>query len=366
MFAFFCQQSRLRHCGSVGISATTHLGFLPKLQITIPIKFFSSKKTSTPPTTKNEIECFTVSHLVNSCGLSPEIANSISHKVHFRTSDGPDSVLSFFRDRLSRTEVADLVASAPFLLRYSLKNRLILALDFIKSVVLLDKRGVFALMLRPRFFWIHVDKNAIPNVALLGELGVPQSCISLLVSGNPSVVAGNKDKFNLCARKAIEMGFDPSKVTFVDAICVFFGMSTAVWERKVEVYKRWGLSDDDTHWAFKKFPRCMILSEKKITSGMDFLVNEIGFEPITVVRTPKTLGYSLEKRIIPRCSVIRDLSLNGLIKKEKGLSAILSTSEERFLDAFVTKYQDQVPQLLNVYQKKTDVLELGIGNEGTP
>ncbi|CAL5352352.1 unnamed protein product [Camellia sinensis] len=377
MFAFFCQQSRLRHCGSVGISATTHLGFLPKLQITIPIKFFSSKKTSTPPTTKNEIECFTVSHLVNSCGLSPEIANSISHKVHFRTSDGPDSVLSFFRDQtllpkleffqslgLSRTEVADLVASAPFLLRYSLKNRLILALDFIKSVVLLDKRGVFALMLRPRFFWIHVDKNAIPNVALLGELGVPQSCISLLVSGNPSVVAGNKDKFNLCARKAIEMGFDPSKVTFVDAICVFFGMSTAVWERKVEVYKRWGLSDDDTHWAFKKFPRCMILSEKKITSGMDFLVNEIGFEPITVVRTPKTLGYSLEKRIIPRCSVIRDLSLNGLIKKEKGLSAILSTSEERFLDAFVTKYQDQVPQLLNVYQKKTDVLELGIGNEG--
>ncbi|KAL7172199.1 hypothetical protein ACSBR2_031820 [Camellia fascicularis] len=367
--------------GGLGIAligkSTTHLGFLPKLHITIPIKFFSSKKTSTPPTTKNEIECFTVSHLINSCGLSPEIANSISHKVHFRTSDGPDSVLSFFRDRgfsdfrisklvrLSRTEVADVVASAPFLLRYSLKNRLIPALDFIKRVVLLDKRGVFALMLRPRFFWIHVDKNAIPNVALLRELGVPQSCISLLVSGNPSVVAGNKDKFNLCARKAIEMGFDSSKVTFVDAICVFFGMSTAAWERKVEVYKRWGLSDDDIHWAFKKFPRCMILSEKKITSGMDFLVNEIGFEPITVARTPKTLGYSLEKRIIPRCSIIRVLSLNGLIKKEKGLSAILSTSEERFLDAFVTKYQDQVPQLLNVYQKKTDVLELGIGNEGT-
>ncbi|KAI7982119.1 C2 domain-containing protein [Camellia lanceoleosa] len=267
---------------------------------------------------------------------------------------------------LSRTEVADLVASAPFLLRYSLKNRLIPALDFLKRVVLLDKRGVFALMLRPRFFWIHVDKNAIPNVALLRELGVPQSCISLLVSGNPSVVAGNEDKFNLCARKAIEMGFDPSKVTFVDAICVLFGMSKSAWERKVEVYKRWGVSDDDIHWAFKKFPRCMILSEKKITSGMDFLVNEIDFEPITVARTPKTLGYSLDKRIIPRCSVIRVLSLNGLIKKEKGLSAIISTSEERLLDAFVTKYQDQVPQLLNVYQKKTDVLELGIGNEGTP
>ncbi|KAF5931336.1 hypothetical protein HYC85_032209 [Camellia sinensis] len=120
--------------------------------------------------------------------------------------------LEFFQSLgLSRTEVADLVASAPFLLRYSLKNRLIPALDFLKRVVLLDKRGVFALMLRPRFFWIHVDKNAIPNVALLRELGVPQSCISLFVSWNPSVVAGNKDKFNLCARKAIEMGFDPSK-----------------------------------------------------------------------------------------------------------------------------------------------------------
>ncbi|KAF5931334.1 hypothetical protein HYC85_032207 [Camellia sinensis] len=89
-------------------------------------------------------------------------------------------VIFVIRKRLSRTEVADLVASAPFLLRYSLKNRLIPALDFLKRVVLLDKRGVFALMLRPRFFWIHVDKNAIPNVALLRELGVPQSCISLL------------------------------------------------------------------------------------------------------------------------------------------------------------------------------------------
>ncbi|KAI7983182.1 hypothetical protein LOK49_LG15G00292 [Camellia lanceoleosa] len=75
---------------------------------------------------------------------------------------------------------------------------------------------------------------------------------------------------------------------------------------------------------------------------MDFLVNEIGFKPITVARTPKPLGNNLEKRIIPRRSVIRVLLLNGLIKKEKGLSAILSMSEERFLDAFVTKYQDQV------------------------
>ncbi|KAF5948232.1 hypothetical protein HYC85_014189 [Camellia sinensis] len=175
MFAFLCQQSRLRHCGSVGISATTHLGFLQNLHLTIPIKFFSSKKTSAPPTTKNEIECFTVSSLINSCGLSPEIANSISHKVHFQTSDGPVSVLSCFRDSgfsdfqisklvhkspslllsnpnktlfpkldffqslgLSRTEVAELVASAPFLLCYCLKNRLIPALDFLKSVVLLD------------------------------------------------------------------------------------------------------------------------------------------------------------------------------------------------------------------------------------
>ncbi|GMP67548.1 hypothetical protein CsSME_00027492 [Camellia sinensis var. sinensis] len=127
MFAFLCQQSRLRHSGSVGISATTHLGFLQNLHLTIPIKFFSSKKTSAPPTTKNEIECFTVSSLINSCGLSPEIANSISH--------------NFFQSLgLSRTEVAELVASAPFLLCYCLKNRLIPALDFLKSVVLPQKR----------------------------------------------------------------------------------------------------------------------------------------------------------------------------------------------------------------------------------
>ena len=41
---------------------------------------------------------FTVSYLVNSCGLSPETAFSASEKIHFENPKNPDSVLALLRN----------------------------------------------------------------------------------------------------------------------------------------------------------------------------------------------------------------------------------------------------------------------------
>lgn len=94
---------------------------------------------------------------------------------------------------------------------------------------------------------------------------------------------------------------------------------------------------------------------------MDFLVNRIGFLPATIFESPSLFHYNLEKRIIPRCLVVRSLQLKGLIKKDSRLLGFLSKTEKLFLERYVTKYKEEVPELLRVYQGKVVLLESGFG-----
>lgn len=100
----------------------------------------------------------------------------------------------------------------------------------------------------------------------------------------------------------------------------------------------------------------MNTSDNKIVRALDFFVNKKGWKPSSVTHVPYVLTYSLEKRIIPRCSVIRVLFLKGLID-EQCLSSVAISSNKYFLDRFVIKYQNQVPELLNIFHGK-----MGIGD----
>ncbi|KAK2984058.1 hypothetical protein RJ640_012009 [Escallonia rubra] len=197
-----------------------------------------------------------------------------------------------------------------------------------------------------------VHTTFAPNVELLKQVGVPQPLISAVLSGNPCLLLQETSKFDQRVIEVLKLGFDPSKWAFVRALVAILGMSESTWEHKKEVYKRWGWSDREISMAFKRYPSCMALSENKIMSVMGFLVNEMGFQSTAISRIAGVLFYSLEKRIIPRCSVLRVLQLNGLLKKVPSVFVTLQMAEECFLDKFVIKYQTEVPQLLSFYQRK--------------
>uniref|UniRef100_A0A2N9J152 Uncharacterized protein n=1 Tax=Fagus sylvatica TaxID=28930 RepID=A0A2N9J152_FAGSY len=107
------------------------------------------------------------------------------------------------------------------------------------------------------------------------------------------------------------MGFNPSKLTFVLAVLALWGLNKSMWERRVNAYKRWGLSEEEILVAFRKSPWCIIASEDKIMQVMDFFVNKMGFEASLIVKRPVLLTLSLEKRMIPRGSVIEVLLSKG-------------------------------------------------------
>ncbi|RZC82431.1 hypothetical protein C5167_045223 [Papaver somniferum] len=156
-------------------------------------------------------------------------------------------------------------------------------------------------------------------------------------------------KFNEIVEKIKGMGIHPFKCNFLGAIQAFTALSNSNWELKMDLYRRFGLSEDEIHNAFKIHPQCMLTSVKKITSIMDYLVNQMGYSSSYVAKYPCIFCYSLEKRIIPRCSVYKLLTCKGLIKNQFSLISLLNYNYESFLEKFVIKFEVEAPELLKMY-----------------
>lgn len=77
--------------------------------------------------------------------------------------------------------------------------------------------------------------------------------------------------------KVKEMGFNPPSMSFVLAVTVLNFMPKSSWDRKLDVYKKWGWSEKEVIEAFRKNPSYMIVSEEKTVRRMDFLVKGMGF-----------------------------------------------------------------------------------------
>ncbi|XP_059444751.1 uncharacterized protein LOC132176528 [Corylus avellana] len=388
MFGFLCSRQLLplKH-------RRTHLGFLQQNGFFI-VKSFTSVGSLSESNEKRDEEkkhSFAVSYLINSCGLSTKsaILASQSHLVLFQSPERPDSVLNLFKENgfsnaqiskivrmhplillsdpektllpkiellrsvgVSSSELITILSSNPFLFKINLKKRFIPSYDFIKSVLLVDEKVLTTLKRSPRAFLSNVTTTMAPNIALLRQLGAPPSTISFLVTNFPSEAFIKHTKFVEAVHQVREMGFDPMKTVFVLAIQVLLKMKKPKLESKLELYKRWGWSKDMALAAFKRSPNCMLSSEEKITKTMDFLVNKIGWPSANIARNPSVITLSLENKIIPRCSVVQILLAKGLVKNNLGVGTFLRPTERIFLEKFVIKFQDDVPELLNVYQGK--------------
>ncbi|KAJ4966055.1 hypothetical protein NE237_017904 [Protea cynaroides] len=342
-----------------------------------------------------DLNPFVVSYLINRCGLSPAAATSASKRVNFETSDRPDSVLTLFRNHgFTETQISDLIKKQPSLivadpaktllpklkffhssgiscrelakilsrdpviLHSSLDKKIIPAFNFFKGLVGTVENVVIALKYQTRFLKCDLEHLA-RNVAILRENRVSESDIVMLLTKYPRSIIPGSDRFNEIVEEAKKMGFNPATTFFVVAIHALASMSKSTWKQKLEVYQRWGLCENEIFSAFRLYPWFMTLSETKIVSQMDFFVKRMGLELADIMKDPLILGFSLEKRIIPRCSVLRVLMLKGLVKKDLKIGYLLKRSEKQFLERFVTMYVKEVPQLLDVYKGKTSLLELG-------
>ncbi|CAI8610619.1 unnamed protein product [Vicia faba] len=135
----------------------------------------------------------------------------------------------------------------------------------------------------------------------------------------------------------------------------------AQWDEKVETFKKWGWSDEQILETFKKHPFCMLVSPSKINAIMDFWVHHLGLDSLDLARAPGILQCSLEKRIIPRASVVQFLISKGLRRKDAGVYTPFVVSEKLFVEKFVKGFEEHSSDLIKLYEEK---LNLADGRNG--
>ncbi|GJS38923.1 transcription termination factor like protein [Tanacetum coccineum] len=338
---------------------------------------------------------FTVNYLINSCGVSPDSAVIASKHLDLSKSlNLTHPVLDFLRNQgfsksqvskvisryprvllcdpektllpsfetlssigLSSSELVEIVTARPKgILNKRFQDRCLGCFDYLKSVLGSDEKVIYAIKRFPLALTYDLQVYAAENIRILEEIGVPMVNIEAMFAQQPRTFLTSADKFREVVDDVTDMGFDPSKTRFLWGIHAVRAMSKSTWDKKVELYKKWGWCEDEIYMAFEKYPGCMMASMDKITKILDFVVNTMGWEKGYIIRWSIVICFSLEKRIIPRCLVYQHLAEKGLTEEKDGFcfTKWLMYSEKKFVKWVKKRYEEEAPELLKVYKKHLD------------
>ncbi|XP_024016867.1 transcription termination factor MTERF4, chloroplastic-like [Eutrema salsugineum] len=296
--------------------------------------------------------------------------------------------LQFLQSRGASTfELTEILSKFPHILGMRWQKAISRYYDFIKEIVEADKSSKFE-KLSHSLPQGSQQENIIRNVLALREIGVPQKLLfSLLVSSFQTV--SGKERFEESLKKFVGLGFDPTTPKFVQALRVVYQMSEKTIEEKLQVHERLGFAVGDVWEIFKKNPSFLALSEKNILNSMEtflslgftrdeftmmvkryppciglsaetvkkkteFVVEKMNWSLKALVLFPPVFGYSLEKRIVPRCNVIKALMSKGLLgSKLPPLPSVLAITNEAFVLKYVKKHDDKelVLELLAIFTR---------------
>ena len=334
----------------------------------------------------------TGSYLVETCHLSPQSPLSIAQKINIKTTQNADFVLNFLESHgFTNAQIANLITRCPRLVSSSTVKP---KLEFLQGVgfssaqltrfislypallnssleklkhnfhllssIIGNDKLTTAIRRNPRLLMSNLDTNFLPNVRTLQSYGIPSLRIAHFAATYPRVVLQVTSKqLEAIAESVRKMGFNPCSSMFLRGIGSMSGMSRSVWERKVGVYKSVGWTEGEVMSAFVRFPGCMRLSDENIKRMTGFFVKKMHWGPSILAVRPVVLGLSLEKRVIPRCLVLSVLVSKGLLTRNSS-AQFLILSEDDFLNKYVIKYQDQVPEVLQAYNGIVEI----VGPEG--
>ncbi|PON72186.1 Mitochodrial transcription termination factor [Trema orientale] len=251
-------------------------------------------------------------------------------------------------------EVAKILSLEPYILETSLKNHIISCIQVLRQVVGTKENVLKVLKAGGWVLKFNLKEVLEPNVSLLKSLGVHEPIILKMFMIQPRSLLLKPQRIAEIFDEVVKLGFKPNTSFFVLAFRSMSMISKTVWERKIEAYKSFGLSEDQVYSAFKMQPLCLICSEKKIKKMMNFFMTKLNFEPSLICMYPNLLILSLEKRIIPRCSVLQLLMSTGLIKEEIKLFSHLLMTEEKFVEKVVRKYQQVLPDIVKAHEGKIE------------
>ncbi|KAK1317793.1 hypothetical protein QJS10_CPA05g00652 [Acorus calamus] len=253
----------------------------------------------------------------------------------------------------STLDLTQILSKNPTILTCSLEKCILPVIGNLKGILGTDKDIISAI--KGLTWVVHSNPHEVMGhkIAVLRDHGVPDHRISVMIKQYLRVFLSKYDRFIEALMIVKEMGFDPSSSLFCLALSSIVGTSKLKWEEKKELYRSFGWSEDDIISAFKRQPQIMVISKEKIARMMNFFVKESGWGLSIISKSPNLLMFSFEKTIMPRYSVTCVLESHGLLNRDVNFYGICRLKEAKFLEKFVIKYQEKVPQVMQAYQGKT-------------
>uniref|UniRef100_A0A0E0MDT7 Uncharacterized protein n=1 Tax=Oryza punctata TaxID=4537 RepID=A0A0E0MDT7_ORYPU len=325
-------------------------------------------------------------YLVAACGLTGGQALKASKKLsHLNSPTKPDAVLAVISGvGLSRADLAAVVAADPMLLcarahnvahrLHSLRDRVGLSdADIARFLLAGGAYGLRKCDIAPRLeFWIgfvgsfdkllpavklnngflvsDLDRVVKPNIALLQECGLSVCEIAKLTRLKWSVLSLSPERVKasvLCIEKLV---VPRSSDRFKHVLKSACWNSEDMLAMKMEFLRTTlGCSEDKLRAAVCMSPQILCLSNKILCQKIDFLISEVSLEREFIVERPWVLGYSLEKRMVPRHSVMKILRAMGLMKDAVDFSSSLPYSEKNFVARYIDPYKQAAPTLADSY-----------------
>ncbi|XP_044500316.1 uncharacterized protein LOC123221554 [Mangifera indica] len=297
--------------------------------------------------------------LNNHCFSKPQILDLIKREPRLLLANPEKNILPklnfFYSVGFSKPDVACMFSLCPRILNRSLEKCIVPTFNELSNLVQSREKTISIIRGNLRILSEGMNINVAPKIDILRSCGVPDSNIHRLLYMWPRVFTTRTSGFKNVVEVVEEMGINPLKSQFVVAIAVKLTVNKSLWEKKLNFYKMWDLSEEEILVAFRKYPFIMLTSVHKIMAVMDFFVKKMGWESAIIARRPTLINLSLGRRIIPRAAVIQFLSSKGLIgRKYTKMPTLFTYSEETFLQRFVNSY-DEAPQLLKLYKEKLDL-----------
>lgn len=252
----------------------------------------------------------------------------------------------------SSADIHHILVSDIEILKRGIKNQIIPCCEFLKSVAR-DNESFIGIVKRSTWVLKHDYKyNLQPNIEVLRDYGVPEYRIERFLRFQPRALMLDSERFKMIVREVLEMGFEPVKSHFLRAVNALVGLSKETRERKLDLYRKWGWTDDEIFSAFRKQPGVLVASEEKVEQVFGFLIKKMGWSASDVWSCPIVIMHSLENWTMPRCFVVQFLLSKGVVSKDITLSSVIVQMENLFKERYVDKYCLKYPVVLDLYKRK--------------
>jgi mTERF domain-containing protein len=245
----------------------------------------------------------------------------------------------------SPSDIVYAVTRNPSFLGSSLQKQIIPTFELVRSFCPSDKKAISSIIASPYSIRYGCMNT---NVQFLLHLGVTPSSIYHLLTTRISIIRSTD--LEKVVDEIKELGFNPSKFSFCVALLAKKVITKSQWDAKVDALKSWGCSQDEIFNAFKKNPSFMLRSTDKLNAVMRVWIKQFGWDPLVLLTAPDIFGFSIEKRLIPRASVVQYLLSNGLMKKDASLVTPFFFTDELFLQKYVNRFEEEAYRLLKLYQ----------------